>query len=70
MKNKTIVIPIALFCSVIMLLVSCGEQNKGWKGTIEEVDGITVVKNPREPMHGNEVLSIEEDEVGYQLIKR
>jgi hypothetical protein len=61
MKNKNIVIPIALFGSVVMLLVSCGEQSKGWKGIIEEVDGITVVKNPREPMYGKEVFSIEED---------
>jgi hypothetical protein len=29
-----------------------------------------VVKNPREPMYGNEVFSIEEDEEGYQFIKR
>jgi hypothetical protein len=70
MKNKTIVIIIALFGSVVMLLVSCGKQSNGWKGTIEEVDGITVVKNPREPMYGNEVFSIEEDEEGYQFIKR
>ncbi len=61
MKNKINFLSIALFCSVIMLLVFCGGQSKGWKGTIEELDGITVVKNPREPMYGNEVFSIEED---------
>ncbi len=61
MKNKNIIIPIALFCSAVILLISCGKQRNGWKGTIEEVDGITVVKNPREPMYGNEVFSIEED---------
>jgi len=61
MKNKINIVSIALFCSAVILLVSCGKQSNGWKGTIEEVDGIIVVKNPREPMYGNEVFSVEED---------
>lgn len=70
MKNKINVFSIALFCSVIMLLASCAKQSSEWKGTIEDENGITVVKNPREPMYGNEVFSIEEDEEGYRFVKR
>jgi hypothetical protein len=43
------------------MLVSCGEQKAGWKGAIEEVDGVTVVKNPKEPMYGEDVFSLEEE---------
>jgi hypothetical protein len=31
------------------MLVSCGRQKSEWKGTIEEVDGRTVVSNPKTP---------------------
>ena len=29
-----------------ILLISCRQQKSEWQGTIEEVDGVTVVKNP------------------------
>ena len=61
MKSKTKVVPIVLFLSAFVLLVSCGGQKAGWKGTIEEVDGVTVVKNPKEPMFGEINLELEED---------
>jgi len=43
------------------MLVSCGEHKAEWKGIIEEVDGVTVVKNPKEPMYGEDVFSLEEE---------
>jgi len=42
------------------MLVSCKKQGAEWKGTIEEVDGVTVVKNPEEPLYGELVLDLEE----------
>ena len=45
-ESKTKIIPIVLFLSVIIMLFSCVRQNSEWKGTIEEADGVTVVKNP------------------------
>jgi hypothetical protein len=45
----------------IVLLVSCGQQGAKWKGTIEDIDGITFVKNPKEPLYENVVLQLEED---------
>ena len=44
-----------------MMLVSCQQQKAKWKGTIEEVDGVTIVKNPKEPMYGEDVFNIEEE---------
>jgi hypothetical protein len=32
----------------------CSSQKTEWHGTIEEADGVTVVKNPKEPMYGEE----------------
>lgn len=34
--------------SVFILLNSCGQKESEWQGTIEELDGVTVVNNPRE----------------------
>ena len=49
MKNKTELISIVLFISALIMLVSCQKQKAEWKGTIEEVDGVTIVMNPKEP---------------------
>jgi hypothetical protein len=62
-KNKTKVISIVLFLSsfILILLVSCKKQKAEWKGTIEEVNGVTVVRNPKEPMYEENVFSLEEE---------
>jgi len=44
---------------VVSLLMSCGEKEAGWKGTITTEDGITVIKNPKEPVYARPVLSLE-----------
>lgn len=61
MKSKTKVISIVLFLSAFIMLVSFGEQKAEWKGTIKEENGVTVVKNPEEPMYGEIILELEED---------
>lgn len=48
MKNNMKIVSIVLFLSVFVIFISCQKQKSGWKGTIEEVDGVTVVKNPKE----------------------
>lgn len=60
-QNKTRIVSIVLFLSVFIIFISCEQQKREWKGTIEEVDGVTVVKNPKEPMYGKDVLSLEEE---------
>jgi hypothetical protein len=61
MKSKIKVVSIALFLSALMMLVSCQKQKAEWKGTIEEEDGVTVIKNPKEPIYREEVFSLEEE---------
>jgi hypothetical protein len=61
MKNKQKCGLIALIISAIVICTSCGTHNHDWKGTIEEVDGVTVVKNPDEPLYRNDVFVIEEE---------
>jgi len=61
MKIKTKIIPIALFLSGLIILVSCGRQKAEWRGTIEDVDGVIVVKNPKEPIYLDEIVTFEEE---------
>lgn len=37
-----------LFLAALTLFMNCGSQKSEWRGTIEEVDGVTVVKNPKQ----------------------
>lgn len=48
MKNKNYIFSIALFLSAFIILISCGKQKAEWKGSIEEKDGVTIIKNPKE----------------------
>lgn len=61
MKNKTQVLSIVLCFSILMMFISCRKQKAEWKGIIEEVDEVTVVKNPKEPIYSNDVFSLEEE---------
>jgi hypothetical protein len=61
MINKKNVAPIILFLSFLLVFVSCQKKEAEWKGTIEEMDGVTVIKNPKEPMYGEDVFSLEEE---------
>ena len=61
MHNKKNVAPIILFLSFLLVFVSCQKKEAEWKGTIEEMDGVTVIKNPKEPMYGEDVFSLEEE---------
>ncbi|MGB2843608.1 MAG: hypothetical protein WBC02_01995 [Candidatus Aminicenantaceae bacterium] len=47
-KIKFVLAVFLLFSFII--LVFCNKQKTEWKGTIEEENGIMVVKNPKEPM--------------------
>ncbi len=60
-KIKSKVISIILFLSVVMMNVSYGNQKVEWKGKIEKEKGITVIKNPREPLYGEIKFELEED---------
>jgi hypothetical protein len=61
MKNRKVIYSIIMLLSLFIILVSCGKQEAKWKGTIDAVDGVTIVKNPIEPIYGEEVFSLEEE---------
>jgi hypothetical protein len=61
MKNKTKAISLIIFLSILMLLISCRAQKSGWQGTIEEENGITVVRNPDAPIYSEDMFSMEEE---------
>ena len=63
MKNKNYIFSIALFLSAFIILVSCGKQKTEWKGSIEEKDGVTIVKNPKEGIWDSK----EKDEVTIRI---
>ena len=51
---------ITLILPFILLIFSCTQNKAEWRGIIEKAGGITIVKNPKEPMYGPEVFSMEE----------
>ena len=61
MKNKAGIFSSILLLAVFTIFLSCKQQKTEWQGTIEEVDGVTVVKNPKEPIFTEDVLKLEED---------
>ena len=61
MKSETKVSSIVLFLSIFILSVSCQNQKAEWKGIIEEKNGVTVIKNPKEPIYDDVVFSLEEE---------
>lgn len=61
MKDKIVVIQFVSFFFLIILIFACKQQKAEWKGKLEEVDGITVVKNPKEPVYKEGVCILEEE---------
>ncbi len=98
MKDKAAFFLAAVFISSLLAVISCSQKKTEWKGTIKEENGVIVVKNPKDPMYGedvfdsegkyiakipmsarlnsasvwknNKLYTIEEDEEGFQTIKR
>jgi len=58
---KTNIFSLLLSLLFIIISLSCCQKVAEWKGTIEEKDGVIIVKNPKEPMYTENVFSLEED---------
>ena len=58
-KMKTIKVGLTLF--LIFTFLCCSSQKAEWQGSIEEVDGVMVVKNPKEPMYEGKLFTLEEE---------
>jgi len=50
-----------LLLAVISLFISCTEKKPGWKGTIVNEDGLTIIKNPKLPVYAKPVVTLERD---------
>ena len=42
-------------------IVSCSKNNDGWKGSVEIVDGVTIVKNPMLPIYNEDEVKLTEN---------
>lgn len=60
MKYFYSVLAISLLVFAI-LAVACQNKKLEWKGTISVEDGVTFVRNPKEPIYGEDVFDLEED---------
>jgi hypothetical protein len=52
---------IVLALSVFLAVVACKEKEAKWTGSISQVEGVTVVANPKEPIYGPEVFGLTEE---------
>ncbi len=46
---------------IFLSVYAIKNQNSQWKGTIEEEDGVKIIKNPNEPLYGEITFDLEED---------
>jgi hypothetical protein len=60
-KVKMKIIKVGLTIFLMFTFFCCSSQKTEWQGSIEVVDGVSVVKNPKEPMYGEIILELEED---------
>ena len=60
-----------MFLLAFLIFSSCSQQKSNWQGSIEVADGVTVVRNPKEPMYPEDVFSLEEElSIGEALGKK
>jgi len=61
MKKSRLFAFALMIVSSLALLASSGQRQAKWQGTKEEVDRVTVVKNPKQPMYKEDFCTIKED---------
>ncbi|MBN1272271.1 MAG: 6-bladed beta-propeller [Candidatus Aminicenantes bacterium] len=59
--KKTILPALCFVLFSGLLFFGCNSEKSGWQGSIEVVDGVTVVQNPKEPLHAETPLTLEEE---------
>lgn len=59
--SARLVFKLASIIALFALALFCSPGDREWKGTIEEVDGVAIVKNPKEPLYGEDVLEFSEE---------
>lgn len=61
MKHQTSIYSIISCLSVFIVFTSFQKQENKWQGTIEKVEGVTVVKNPKDPLFQKEAFHLAEE---------
>lgn len=61
MKVRAEIMRFMLLSAVILMCVFCRNQNDIWKGSIQEENGVIVVKNPKKPIYGEDVFELKEE---------
>jgi len=60
-KNKNFIFSTIVLLSLFIIFAYCRKKEAKWGGTIEEVEGVTFVKNPIKPMYEEDVFVLEEE---------
>ena len=50
-----------LFVVCLSLMAMSSPQSAKWKGTIQEVEGVAIVRNPKKPLYSEEIVIFEEE---------
>lgn len=52
-----------IFClvTIFTVMIGSGMDQAKWRGTIEEVAGVTVIKNPKEPIFNENIFELKEE---------
>ncbi len=61
MKSITKFVWLAFILISFLAFGAVGDQKAGWKGKIEEEEGVKVIKNPQDPLYGEIELDLELD---------
>ncbi|MGB6338376.1 MAG: 6-bladed beta-propeller, partial [Candidatus Aminicenantaceae bacterium] len=65
MKRPVFMVLVLLLLVIQIIFFSCRSHKDGWEGEVEEVDGVTIVRNPLEPYYGELAIELEVDlEIG------
>ncbi len=52
---------LAILTSFILVAAASCQKQAGWRGTISQENGQTIISNPKEPMYSRQVLSLEKE---------
>ena len=61
MKSDTKFVWLAFILISFLAVGAVGDQKAGWKGQVEEEEGVKVIKNPQDPLYGGIELELELD---------
>jgi hypothetical protein len=59
--HRTDVLSVVVVTLTAFLAVSCVKDKSPWRGTIEEVNGVTIVRNPEKPVYEGSLFATEEE---------